>query len=174
MLPHIGPGQLVIDLGTGTGAVALALASERPAARFVATDLSQAALTVAHRNARRLDLDVTFVQSDWLAAFDAACADTIVANPPYIASGDPHLQHDGVRCEPRLALVAGEDGLAGLRRIVAQAPRCLRDGGWLAVEHGAGQAASVRALMLEQGFDSIASVNDGNGVERVTLGRKSG
>lgn len=173
ILPRIRPGHLIIDLGTGTGAVALALASEQPAARLVATDLSHAALAVARRNAARLRLGVTFVQCDWLAAFGAGCADVIVSNPPYVASGDPHLERDGVRSEPRLALVSGADGLAALRSIAGQAPRCLQEGGWLALEHGAEQAAPVRALLDEQGLCEIETVTDDNGLARVTLGRKT-
>ena len=169
-LPHVRPGHVVLDLGTGSGAVALALCSERPAARIVASDIDCAALAVARRNAVRLGLTVTFVQSDWLTAFGAAFADVIVANPPYVAGDDPHLGHDGVRCEPRLALVAGADGLDALRSIAKQAPRCLRERGWLAVEHGATQGAAVRALMRERHLSAIRTVADGAGLERVTLG----
>lgn len=151
-LPLIDDGMTVLDLGTGCGAIAIALASERPRARIVATDVSRAALAVARRNAQRHGRSIDLVAADWLAPFTAACADIIVSNPPYVAAADPHLDGDGVRAEPREALVAGPDGLDALRVIVADARRCLRRGGHLLVEHGHDQAVGVRSLFAGAGL----------------------
>jgi release factor glutamine methyltransferase len=160
----------VADLGTGSGAIALALASERPHARIVATDLSEAALDVARANARRLALtNVAFASGDWHAALQGRF-DLIVSNPPYIAADDPHLDGD-LRHEPASALVAGADGLDALRRIVGGAAARLRPGGWLLVEHGFDQGDAVRRLFRESGFLDVETARDAGGRERVTLGR---
>lgn len=159
----------VADLGTGSGAVALAIASERPHFEIVATDISGSALTVAMANARRLDLtNVEFVQGAWFAALDATPFDLIVANPPYVAEKDPHLEQGDVRFEPRRALVSGSDGLEALREIVTGSRAHLRKNGWLMVEHGMTQGASVRSLMLASGFWEVATHRDLAGLERVT------
>jgi release factor glutamine methyltransferase len=165
----------VLDLGTGSGAIALALAHERPQAEVWAVDASAAALRVAQGNAQRLGLGrVRFVQSDWYANLpaDAPAFAAIVANPPYVARGDPHLAERDVRHEPRAALVAGADGLDALRTIVAGAASRLRPAGWLLVEHGYDQAHAVRALFAAAGFEALQSLRDLAGIARVVLGRR--
>ncbi|QDQ85471.1 peptide chain release factor N(5)-glutamine methyltransferase [Paraburkholderia megapolitana] len=165
----------VLDLGTGTGAIAVAIASERPDARIWATDRSAEALGVAARNAARL-LDparpggpLQFAQGDWYAALDTALHfDVIVSNPPYIASGDPHLSQGDLRFEPRGALTDEADGLAAIRTIVAGAPRHLVPGGALWIEHGYDQAAAVRALLTERGLLAASSARDLAGIERIS------
>lgn len=160
----------VADLGTGSGAIALALARERPHAQIIATDASTAALMVARANAQRLGIaNVTFSQGDWCAALGAARFDLIVSNPPYIAVGDHHLQEGDLRHEPASALASGVDGLDAIRRIGMQAREHLLAHGWLALEHGWDQAARVRDLLAGHGFSDVRSVRDGNGHERVTL-----
>jgi len=160
----------VADLGTGSGAIALALAHERPRARVLATDASAAALAVARANAERLTLsNVEFARGDWGDALDGRTFDIIVSNPPYIASGDAHLDMGDLRSEPLSALASGSDGLDAIRRIVAQVPEHLREGGWLLLEHGWDQASRVRELFEQRGFFAIASVHDDGGHERVTM-----
>jgi release factor glutamine methyltransferase len=162
----------VADLGTGSGAIALAIASERPRARVVATDASDDALAVARGNAERLRFrNVTFARGDWCDALGAGRFDVIVSNPPYIAVGDAHLGTGDLRREPQAALVAGTDGLEAIHRIVATAPAHLAPGGWVLLEHGWDQAARVRALLDAHGYLDIASIRDGAGHERATLGR---
>jgi release factor glutamine methyltransferase len=158
----------VVDLGTGSGAIALAIKKHRPEAIIEAVDASTAALEVAKENARRLGLDVAFHQSSWL---DGASSryDLIVSNPPYVAAGDPHLA--ALRSEPLQALVAGPDGLADIRAIVEQAPACLRPGGWILLEHGFDQAAAVRALLTAAGFGSVRSRKELAGIERCSGGQ---
>jgi len=160
----------VADLGTGSGAIALAIARERPLARVLATDASAAALAVARGNAARLELrNVEFAAGDWCSALAAERFDVIVSNPPYIASGDEHLGIGDLRSEPMLALVSGPDGLDAIRQIVAQAPAHLRSGGWLLLEHGWDQGARVRELLGARGFLAIATERDNAGHERVTM-----
>jgi release factor glutamine methyltransferase len=167
----------VLDLGTGTGAIAVALAHARPDARVWAIERSGEALQVALRNAARL-VDPTrpggalsVLQSDWYAALDASLRfDVIVSNPPYIASGDPHLSQGDLRFEPRSALTDEADGLSAIRAIVAGAPRWLVAHGALWIEHGYDQAAAVRALLNEQGFASVRSECDLAGIERISGG----
>lgn len=159
----------IVDLGTGSGAVALALAQQRPAACIVATDRSVEALSVAHANAQHLGLSAAFLRGDWCAPLGDACFDLVVANPPYVAEGDPHLAD--LAAEPMCALVAGPDGLDALRAIVAQAPRVLRPGGWLLLEHGFDQAEAVRNLLADAGFCAVASEHDLGGHERVSFGQ---
>jgi release factor glutamine methyltransferase len=161
------------DLGTGSGAVAAALASERARWTLVAVDRSPRALGIAAANARRLGLDnVLVVRGHWLDAFAEVAFDAIVANPPYVAAGDPHLAHGDLRFEPISALVAGDDGLAAIREIAAAAPSRLRPGGWLALEHGRDQGGAVRALLRDAGLDAAASHRDLSGHERVTSARR--
>jgi len=163
---------LLADLGTGSGAIALALASERPDARVVAVDLSADALAQAAHNARLLGLDrVDFRLGDWLLPLAGERFDLIVSNPPYVADQDPHLRD--LRFEPRRALTAGADGLADLRRIAAAAPGHLKPGAVLLLEHGAEQGAAVRALLHEQGYGAVETRRDLNGLERATLGVQS-
>jgi release factor glutamine methyltransferase len=171
----------VLDLGTGTGAIALAIASMRPDAQVWALDRSAEALAVATRNAARL-LDakrpgsaVVLQQSDWYGSLDAALRfNVIVSNPPYIASGDPHLSEGDLRFEPRGALTDEADGLSAIRKIVAGAATRLAANGVLWIEHGYDQAAAVRALLAAQGFAEVRSEQDLAGIERISGGRLPG
>jgi release factor glutamine methyltransferase len=138
----------------------------------MAVDLSPNALAVARANARRLGAAVTFVESDWFSAIDGAF-DLIVANPPYVAEGDPHLGEGDLRFEPPLALACGVDGLAAIRRIVADAPRHLVAGGWLYLEHGYDQAESVHALLAAAGFTNLVQHRDLAGIVRVSGGQRA-
>lgn len=161
----------VLDLGTGSGAIALALQHARPDAVVDAVDASADALAVARENARRLGLAVRFAQADWLAGA-ASGYDLIVSNPPYIAAGDPHLP--ALAHEPVSALVSGADGLDDLRRIVADAPAHLAPGGWLLLEHGHDQAGAVRALLTAAGLEAAQSRPDLAGIERCSGARRAG
>ncbi|MBI6925252.1 peptide chain release factor N(5)-glutamine methyltransferase [Pseudomonas putida] len=162
----------VLDLGTGTGAIALALASERPAWQVTAVDRVPEAAALAERNRQRLGLANVRVQvSHWLEGLAHERFDLIVSNPPYIAASDPHLVDGDVRFEPSSALVAGVDGLDDLRVIAAQAPSHLTPGGWLLLEHGYDQADAVQALLRENGFVEVGSRIDLGGHPRITLGR---
>lgn len=164
----------VADLGTGSGAVALAIARERPRAQVLATDASPEALAVAQRNARRLGLaHVEFVCGDWCAALAAARFDVIVSNPPYIALGDKHLARDGLPYEPTAALVSGSDGLDATRSIVRGAPAHLVAGGWLLLEHGWTQAEAARALLHDAGYVDVFSAQDLEHRDRVSGARFS-
>jgi release factor glutamine methyltransferase len=157
----------VMDLGTGSGAIALAIQHARLDARVTAVDASADALAVAQANAIRLGLPVRFAQADWLAGADSGL-DLIVSNPPYIANGDVHL--DALRHEPRGALVSGEDGLDDIRRIVHSAPAHLKDGGWLLLEHGYDQSELVRQLLAQAGFRETQSRDDLAGIARCSGG----
>ncbi|WP_448507002.1 peptide chain release factor N(5)-glutamine methyltransferase [Immundisolibacter sp.] len=171
-LARMGARGRLTDLGTGSGAIALALASERPDWQIIATDRSAAALAVAAGNASRLGLSVEFRHGDWFAPLAGARFDIIVGNPPYIAADDACLQGDGVCREPRTALAAGDDGLADLATITAAAPGHLLAGGWLLLEHGADQDPAVRELLAGAGFEGIATHVDLAGRPRVTLGQQ--
>ena len=163
----------VLDLGTGTGAIALALASERPAWHVTAVDRVLEAVALAERNRQRLNLhNATVLNSHWFSALQGHTYDLIISNPPYIAANDPHLAAGDVRFEPASALVAGHDGLDDLRLIIAEAPAHLNAGGWLLLEHGYDQAAAVRDLLLSQGFEGVHSRIDLGGHERISLGRR--
>ena len=167
-----GRGFRVLDLGTGSGAIALAIAHARPDAEVTAADAVIEALEVARDNARQLNIaNARFVQSDWFAALADERFDLIVSNPPYIADGDAHLAQGDLRFEPHTALASGADGLDDIRRIVAQAQEHLDPGGWLLLEHGYDQAAQVRELMSQAGFAEVFSACDLAGIERVTGGR---
>ncbi len=162
----------ILDLGTGTGAIALALGSERPDSSVTGIDLQPAAIALAQDNAERLSIDnVHFVQGNWFEPLSECYFDAIVSNPPYIDRNDPHLQQGDVRFEPSSALVAEQDGLADLLWIVQNAPDYLKQGGWLLVEHGWEQGEKVRTLFKQRGFDLIATHQDYGGNDRVTLGR---
>jgi release factor glutamine methyltransferase len=170
-LPRAGAPR-VLDLGTGSGAIALAIARERPDAQVLATDASPEALAVALENRARLGIgNATFVESDWYAAVVGATFDLVVSNPPYVALADPHLGEGDLRFEPASALVSGVDGLAALRGIVAGARAHLAPGGALAVEHGYDQAERVQALFRDAGFIGIVARRDLAGIPRVVAGR---
>jgi release factor glutamine methyltransferase len=158
----------VLDLGTGSGAIAVTLACEHPETNVTAVDVSAAALAVAGGNAEALGAKVRFVESDWFSALGDEVFDVIVANPPYVAARDPHLLQDGLPFEPDLALTDGADGLNCIRRIVAEAPRHLVAGGVLLIEHGYDQAEAVRALLASGPFAEISTWQDLSGIDRVT------
>ena len=161
----------VLDLGTGSGCIAIAIARQRPAAQVTAVDSSSPALALARTNAAALDVEVEFRQSDWFATLGGRCFDLIVANPPYVAADDPHLRRGDLRFEPRPALAAGADGLADLRRIVGTAPKHLRPGGWLLLEHGYDQAEVCRDLLRIAGFGELVFRADIAGLPRIAGGR---
>ena len=162
----------VLDLGTGSGAIALALQAQRPQATVWAVDASEAALAVAQGNARRLGLNVHFVASNWFDALQGQQFELVVSNPPYIPEYDPHLP--ALRHEPRGALVSGTDGLDDLRTLVRTAPQHLTAGGWLLLEHGHDQAPAVRELLSQAGFGSVQSRCDLAGIERCSGGQWPG
>lgn len=161
----------VLDLGTGSGAVILALKHERPSAKCTACDLSDGALEVASYNARNLLLDVEFIKSSWFQAFDGRTFDLIVSNPPYIRQDDEHLNKTSLPFEPITALTSGVDGLDDIRVIVKDSRLHLNPQGYLMLEHGYDQGASVRAILREYGFSSVNTVKDLGGNDRVTLGQ---
>ena len=162
----------VADMGTGSGAVALSIASERPLATVMATDVLGPALAVAVKNAQAHGLEnVWFRRGHWFVALGADRFDMIVSNPPYIAAGDPHLAQGDLRFEPPTALSSGADGLDAIRMIVAGAPVHLLPGGWLLLEHGWDQGEAIRALMTAAGFVDVATETDLEQRDRVTLGR---
>ena len=163
----------VADLGTGSGAIACALASERPGWRIVASDVSAAALDVARDNASSLGLDnIRFVHGDWLGALESPRHfDLIISNPPYVAAADPHLSAGDVAFEPATALASGADGLDDIRRIAAQAADRLKTGGWLVLEHGYDQQHAVAAILRDAGFEHIEQRRDLAGIPRMTAGR---
>lgn len=170
----VGEDALVVDLGTGSGAIALALASERRQWQLVATDSSESALAVARQNAQKLGLtNVEFRIGDWCRALpEHIKVDMIVSNPPYIDPTDPHLQRGDLRFEPLTALAAEEQGLRDLRVICRQSVSVIKPGGWLLVEHGFEQGAAVRQLLQQQGFTDVRSACDLGGHERISLGRR--
>jgi release factor glutamine methyltransferase len=168
LLPVAPSSAKVLDLGTGSGAVALALKHARPHSAVLAIDACEQALCVARANALSLGLDVTMTTSCWLESVSGVF-DLIVSNPPYVREGDPHLAALGH--EPLQALTAGADGLDDLRQIIAQAPAHLADGGWLLLEHGYDQADAVSLLLREGGFEAVSSRSDLAGILRCTGGR---
>ncbi|MGY4530954.1 release factor glutamine methyltransferase [Pseudomonas sp. TE3786] len=170
LLPHNPLAAL--DLGTGTGAIALALAKERPGWSVTGVDRVPEAVALAERNRSRLQLNNgQFRQSHWFSAVAGQRFTLIVSNPPYICAGDKHLSEGDVRFEPASALVAGADGLDDIRLIIEQAPEHLVAGGWLLLEHGFDQAAAVRELLAARGFTEVDSRRDLGGHERISLGR---
>lgn len=163
----------IADLGTGSGAIALAIASERPRCRLIATDTSERALAVARANAQRLGIgNVEFRHGEWFVPLAGLAFDLVVSNPPYIAEGDPHLDAGDVRFEPRAALTAGPDGLDAIRLIAARSPTHLTPGGWLLLEHGYDQQAAVHSILAGLGFEGITGYRDLAGNARMTAGRK--
>lgn len=161
----------VADLGTGSGAIALAIARERPRTRILATDMSEAALAVARRNAERLGLrNIEFAQGDWCTALGEMHVDLIVSNPPYIADADPHLAQGDLRFEPRSALASGADGLDAIHTIVREAHAHLREGGWLLFEHGFDQGEAARVLLARYGYGEVFTERDMEARERASGG----
>ena len=159
----------VLDLGTGSGAIALALKKHLPGTRVVGTDASAAALEVAKRNALRLDLDVEWRHGRWFEPVAGERFEAIVANPPYVCAGDPHLA--ALQDEPMLAITSGVDGLDAMRVVVKEAPKHLLPGGWLLVEHGEGQQAAVRTLLEDAGLETATGWPDLAGIPRVAGGK---
>ena len=161
----------ILDLGTGTGAVALAIAKQRPKSNVIGVDASAEALVVAIENAQSLGLtNAHFLKSDWFSDLVGQRFEVIVSNPPYIAEGDSHLTQGDLRFEPRSALVSGVDGLDDIRRIIQDAPNYLKPNGWLMLEHGYDQAQSVATLLKGNGFSQIDHAQDLAGTLRVTFG----
>jgi release factor glutamine methyltransferase len=157
----------ILDLGTGSGAIALAIASERPEAQVVATDLSDAALAIARENARQLDtINISFLPGDWVEPVVGQTFDVIVSNPPYVESGDPALQN--LQHEPLGALAAGVDGLEAIRALALQCREIMKPGGTLLLEHGADQQNAVAALLADAGWLDLRCINDLAGKARVT------
>ena len=162
----------ILDLGTGTGAIALALASERADCQVTAVDVIPDAVTLATRNAQHLGINnVTVLASHWFSALEGEAFDMIVSNPPYIDEQDPHLAMGDVRFEPRSALVAAKEGLADIAWIIAQSKRFLRPGGWLLIEHGWRQGDAVRALFCADGYEQVETCRDYGDNDRLTLAR---
>lgn len=161
----------VLDLATGSGCVAVAIAARRPQARVTATDRSRAALAVARENAARHGVSVEFLESDWFEALPDRRFDLIVANPPYIAAGDPHLERGDLRFEPQDALIAGPTGLECIEAIVEHAVRHLNTRGRLLFEHGFDQGACARALLAASGYDHVVTRRDLAGIERLSGGQ---
>jgi release factor glutamine methyltransferase len=163
----------VLDLGTGSGAIAISLAEQRPALDIVATDISAKALAVAKGNAKRLGVQISFIESDWFSALENERFDLIVSNPPYVAHGDPHLIQGDLRFEPITALTDNEPdqgGLACIRRIIDDAPKHLNGEGWLLFEHGYDQADACRELLAARGFVELICAHDLAGIPRVSGG----
>ncbi|MBL8348046.1 MAG: peptide chain release factor N(5)-glutamine methyltransferase [Rubrivivax sp.] len=164
------PLPRLADLGTGSGAIALAFKHRAPAFEVCASDQSAAALSTARANARRLQLEVMWLEGDWWEPFGRQSFGIAVSNPPYVAEGDPHLA--ALRHEPKMALVGGADGLLALRRVVAGAPTHLAAGGWLLLEHGFDQASAVANLLAAAGFEQVSTRADLAGQPRLTGGRR--
>jgi release factor glutamine methyltransferase len=163
----------IADLGTGSGAIALAIASERPRCRVIATDLSPRSLNVARENARRLNLsNVEFREGSWFAPLGDLRFDMIVSNPPYVAEDDPHLAEGDLPAEPRRALVAGPTGLEIITALIKQAPPYLREEGWLLMEHGRNQAMATAALLHHSAYQHVQTWRDIAGNDRVSGGRR--
>jgi len=170
-LEHLPPGGSLLDLGTGSGAIALAVKQQRPNVRVTAVEQSPAALAIARRNAERLALAIEFLQGSWFAPVGGRRFDVIVSNPPYVAAGNHHLGQGDLRFEPREALVGGSDGLDAIRQISQLSPAHILDGGWIAIEHGQGQDAAVRDLFTQSGLESVSSRPDLAGIERISVGK---
>jgi release factor glutamine methyltransferase len=172
-LARTPPRGAVLDMGTGSGAIAVAIAHARPDAAVTALDVSDDALAVAKQNALANQARVEFIKSDWFGAVSARRFDLIVSNPPYIVDGDHHLSEGDLRFEPQGALTDFADGLSCLRTIAAGAAAHLQPGGWLLMEHGYDQAAAVRELLVHAGFSSVQSWRDLAGIERSSGGQLS-
>lgn len=162
----------VADLGTGTGAIALAMASERSDCQVIGVDYYPKAVELAKQNAEKLKIhNVTFIESHWFSALEKQLFTIIVSNPPYIDANDPHLRQGDIRFEPLSALVANEKGLSDIRHIISLAPQYIITGGWLLIEHGWQQAEDVQALFSQTGYTNIKTYKDYAGNNRVTLGQ---
>ena len=171
-IPEGEPARIV-DLGTGSGAIAVTLAKLRHQARVTAVDVDYAALSIARANAKQQRVSVRCFCGDWFGALQGERFDLVVSNPPYVASADPHLQAGDLRFEPQRALAGGADGMDCIRAIVAQAPAHLGPGAWLLLEHGYDQAEASRALLEAQGLQEVQSWPDLAGIPRVSGGRKA-
>ncbi|EIJ44363.1 protein-(glutamine-N5) methyltransferase, release factor-specific [Beggiatoa alba B18LD] len=170
-LNHLS-NPVLADLGTGSGAIAIALAKECPAALIVAIDCQLDAICIAQANVQRLKINnVKLLCASWLNAIVPKSMDMLVSNPPYIAETDPHLTQGDVRFEPRTALTSGNEGLDDIRQLIQQAPLYLKNAGWLLLEHGYTQGEAVRILMQQQGFKHVSTIHDLEGQERVTIGQ---
>ncbi|WP_122574132.1 peptide chain release factor N(5)-glutamine methyltransferase [Pseudomonas viridiflava] len=170
LVPAFAPTQ-VLDLGTGTGAIGLALANDRRQWKITAVDRVPEAVELAERNRQRLQLDnAEVLNSHWFSALEGRQFDLIISNPPYISEADPHLSMGDVRFEPGSALTAGPDGLDDLRTIISEAPAYLSPGGWLLLEHGYDQGPAVRELLIRHGFERIQTRRDLGEHERITFG----
>ena len=172
-LEKIQPGMCIADLGTGSGAIALAIKAECHDIWMLATDYSQPALLQAKQNAVKNHLDVHFVRGQWLDAIQSEALDIIISNPPYIRSDDPHLTDGDLRFEPLSALASGEDGLDDIRLLVHQSSRVLKSDGWLMVEHGYDQSQAVQVLFQQAGFIEIQAFQDYGQQDRVVIGKRS-
>lgn len=172
-IARLPKGGTLLDVGTGSGAIAVAIAHARPDATVWASDISPDALAVARANAERHGVSIRFMQSDLLDALPGKRFDIIASNPPYIAEGDPHLSSGDLRFEPPGALASGADGLTLIRRLAAEAPAHLMPGGWLLFEHGYNQGASCRAILQAMNYTEVATNSDLAGHPRVTAGRAS-
>ena len=171
----VGTSSRVLDLGAGSGCIGITIAAERPQVQVTLVDASEAALDIARANAAQwAPANTTLLHSDWYSAIGDERYDLIVANPPYVADGDAHLQQGDLRFEPRLALASGVDGLNDLQQIIAQAPQHLRAGGWLLLEHGFDQAVACAWLLEAAGFQDNFNAPDLAGIPRVSGGRLQG
>ena len=168
VLPHINTTSRVLDLGTGSGAIAIAIASET-SAQVVASDISRQALDVCRQNTDTLNVELELVESSWYAEVSGTF-DVIVSNPPYLAEDDPHLDCGDLRFEPRIALISGSSGLESLGHVILEAPAFLNENGLLAVEHGFTQSLDVQKLFSSAGFLNVQSINDLNDLPRITFG----
>lgn len=166
------PHRDLLDMGTGTGAIAIALATEKPQWSITGSDISQAAIELAMRNSARHDtVNTRFIHSDWFQRFDAQRFDIIISNPPYIAEDDPHLMQGDLRFEPRTALTSGTDGMTAIEHLCSHAGQYLNDGGWLVIEHGFDQQQRVADCFHANGFAAIETAEDLSGHTRMTAGK---
>lgn len=171
-LSKLKAGDIVVDIGTGSGAIALALAAERSDIQVIATDISGEAIAIAKQNALAHKLQsVTFRQCSWLSEFENRSLNMVVSNPPYIAQADPHLNQGDLRFEPITALASGCDGLDAIRILIQDAPRVLISGGWLLLEHGYQQSQAVQVLLKQAGFMAISTHQDLGQNDRVVMGQ---